>query len=115
MELHNVGLHVLAYTDKLTSIANRLTFDEVLERELKRAQRGEACLSLILLDVDFFIKYNDRYGHIAGYSVLRAVGRVLSEQVVRAGDLAARYGGEEFAVVLLSTDRDSAVAVAERL
>lgn len=115
LELHNVGLHVLAHTDTLTNIANRLTFDEVLERELKRAQRGEACLSLILLDVDFFKKYNDRYGHPAGDSVLRAVGRVLSEQVVRAGDLAARYGGEEFAVVLPSTDRDGAVAVAERI
>jgi len=115
LELHNVGLHVLAHTDRLTNIANRLMFDEVLERELKRAQRGEVCLSLILLDVDFFKKYNDRYGHTAGDSVLRAVGRVLSEQVVRAGDLAARYGGEEFAVVLPSTDRDGAVAVAERI
>jgi len=115
LKLHNAGLHVLAHTDKLTNIANRLMFDEVLERELRRAQRGEACLSLILLDVDFFKKYNDRYGHPAGDSVLRAVGKVLSEQVVRAGDLAARYGGEEFVVVLPSTDRDGAVAVAERI
>jgi diguanylate cyclase (GGDEF)-like protein len=115
LEQHNVGLHVLAHTDKLTGIANRLMFDTGLERELKRAQRGDACLSLILLDVDYFKKFNDRYGHPAGDSCLRGVGRVLAEQVIRAGDLAARYGGEEFAVILPNTDRSGAVAVAERI
>lgn len=64
--------------------------------------------------MSIFKKYNDRYGHPAGDSVLRAVGSVV-EQVVRAGDLAARYGGEEFVVVLPSTDRDGAVAFAERI
>lgn len=115
LEQHNIGLHQLAHTDKLTGIANRLMFDEVLERELRRAQRGDACLSLILLDVDFFKNFNDRYGHPAGDAVLRGVGRVLAEQVIRAGDLAARYGGEEFAVILPSTDRSGAIAVADRL
>jgi diguanylate cyclase (GGDEF)-like protein len=115
LEQHNAGLHVLAHTDKLTGIANRLMFDTVLERELKRAQRGDACLSLILLDVDYFKKFNDRYGHLAGDRCLRGVGRVLTEQVIRAGDVAARYGGEEFAVILPNTDRSGAVAVAERL
>ena len=108
-------LRVLAHTDKLTGIANRLMFDTVLEQELKRAQRGDACLSLILLDVDHFKKFNDRYGHLAGDTCLRGVGRVLSEQVIRAGDLAARYGGEEFAVVLPNTDRAGAIKVAERI
>ena len=112
---HNVGLQVLAHTDKLTGIANRLMFDTVLERELKRAQRGDVCLSLILLDVDYFKKFNDRYGHPAGDSCLRGVGRVLAEQIIRAGDLAARYGGEEFAVILPNTDRAGAIAVAERI
>jgi diguanylate cyclase (GGDEF)-like protein len=115
LEQHNFGLQILAHTDKLTNIANRLMFDDVLERELRRAQRGESCLSLILLDVDFFKKYNDRYGHPAGDAVLRSVGRVLAEQIVRAGDLAARYGGEEFAVILPNTDRAGAAAVAERI
>jgi diguanylate cyclase (GGDEF)-like protein len=115
LEQHNAGLHQLAHTDPLTAIANRLMFDTVLERELKRAQRGDACLSLILLDVDYFKKFNDRYGHPAGDSCLRGVGRVLAEQVIRAGDLAARYGGEEFAVILPNTDRSGAVAVAERI
>ena len=115
LEQHNIGLQVLARTDKLTNIANRLMFDEVLEGEFRRAQRGDACLSLILLDVDFFKKFNDRHGHVAGDACLREVGRVLSEQVIRAGDLAARYGGEEFAVILPNTDRAGAVAVAERV
>ena len=115
LQQHNAGLHHLAHTDKLTGIANRLTFDEVLEQELRRAQRGDNCLSLILLDVDFFKKFNDRYGHPAGDAVLRDVGRVLSEQIVRAGDLCARYGGEEFAVVLPSTGRTGAAAVAQRI
>lgn len=115
LELHNSGLHILARTDKLTKIANRMMFDEVLERELRRAQRSKSYLSLVLLDIDFFKKFNDRYGHPAGDAVLSQIGRVLAEQVVRSGDLAARYGGEEFAVILPSTDRAGAVAVAERI
>ncbi len=115
LEQHNVGLHHLAHTDKLTGIANRLMFDETVEQELRRAQRGDNCLSLILIDVDFFKKFNDRYGHPAGDACLRSVGRVLAQQVIRAGDLCARYGGEEFAVVLPGTDRAGAVAVAERI
>ena len=111
----NQGLHVLAHTDKLTGIANRLMFDDILEREFKRAQRSGDCLSLILLDVDFFKKYNDRYGHPAGDAVLRGVGRVMRDQVIRAGDLPARYGGEEFVVVLPSTGQAGAIAVAERI
>lgn len=115
LEQHNLGLQVLAHTDKLTNLANRRVFDEALEREFKRAQRREDSLSLILLDVDFFKKYNDRYGHVAGDAVLQSVGRVMSEQVIRAGDLPARYGGEEFVVILPSTDRAGAIAVAERI
>lgn len=115
LEQNNVGLHQLAHTDKLTGIANRLMFDIVLDRELKRAQRGDACLSLIMLDVDNFKKFNDRYGHTAGDSCLHGVGQVLAQQVIRAGDLAARYGGEEFAVILPNTDRAGAAAVAERI
>jgi diguanylate cyclase (GGDEF)-like protein len=112
---HNAGLQVLAHTDKLTNIANRLMFDETLERELKRAQRGKLPLSLILLDVDLFKKFNDRYGHVAGDICLQRVAGVLIEQVIRAGDLTARYGGEEFAVVLPNTDLPGAAAVAERI
>jgi diguanylate cyclase (GGDEF)-like protein len=115
LEQHNMGLRVLANTDKLTNIANRLMFDEILDQEFKRAQRGEDCLSLILLDVDLFKKFNDRYGHVAGDAVLRRIGRVMADQVTRAGDLVARYGGEEFVVILPSTGREGATEVAERI
>ena len=115
LKQHNIGLQILANTDKLTNIANRLMFDEILDQEFKRAQRGDDSLSLILLDVDFFKKFNDRYGHVAGDAVLRSIGRIMTEQVTRAGDLAARYGGEEFVVILPSTGRNGAIAVAERI
>jgi diguanylate cyclase (GGDEF)-like protein len=111
----NDRLQVLAQTDKLTKLANRHLFDDFLARELKRAQRSGTCLSLILIDIDHFKKFNDRYGHLAGDDCLQQVGRVLAEQVNRAGDLPARYGGEEFAIILPDTDVDGGVAVAERV
>jgi diguanylate cyclase (GGDEF)-like protein len=115
LEKNNIGLQVLAHTDKLTGLPNRLMFDEALEREFKRAERNQDCLSLIMLDVDFFKQFNDRYGHVAGDVVLSSVGRVLSEQASRSADVAARYGGEEFAVILPGTDNAGAVGVAERI
>ena len=115
LEQNNLGLQVLAHTDTLTGLPNRRTFDEVLEQEFKRAERSGESLSLILLDIDFFKQFNDRYGHVAGDSVLRQVGVVLSEQAGRTGDQAARYGGEEFAVILPATDDAGAVEVAERI
>lgn len=115
LEQHNIGLQVLANTDKLTNIANRLMFDKILDQEFKRAQRGDDFLSLILLDVDLFKKFNDRYGHVAGDAVLHSIGRVMAEQVNRTGDLVARYGGEEFIVILPGTDTKGAIEVAERI
>lgn len=115
LQRDNIGLQQLAHTDKLTQLANRRRFDDTLEHELQRAQRGNTPLSLILLDVDFFKKYNDRYGHPAGDACLQAVARVLAAQAGRNDDLAARYGGEEFAVILPHTDVAGALAVAERI
>jgi diguanylate cyclase (GGDEF)-like protein len=112
---HNVGLQVLAHTDKLTELANRRRFDELLEQEFRRAQRGHMPLSLILMDLDFFKQFNDRYGHPAGDACLHEAGKVLAALIVRAGDLAARYGGEEFAVLLPDTDQAGALAVAQRI
>jgi diguanylate cyclase (GGDEF)-like protein len=111
----NLGLHEMAHTDTLTRLANRRRFDEVLAHELARAARGNTPLALILLDIDYFKKFNDHYGHPAGDACLQAVGRLLAGQVNRNDDLAARYGGEEFAVILPHTDLAGASAVAERM
>ncbi|WP_338769105.1 sensor domain-containing diguanylate cyclase [Massilia sp. METH4] len=115
LQEHNIDLHALAHTDKLTQLPNRRRFDEQLLLELKRADRANLPISLILMDLDYFKQFNDHYGHQAGDRCLQSVAKVLSDQVTRAGDLAARIGGEEFAVILPNTDRDGALAVAERI
>jgi len=97
-------LEQLASVDALTGVANRRIFDATLAREWKRAQRGGHWLSVVLLDVDFFKRFNDRYGHGAGDACLRAVAQAVAAQCRRPTDLAARYGGEEFGLVLPETD-----------
>ncbi|HZX32438.1 MAG TPA: diguanylate cyclase [Rhodocyclaceae bacterium] len=101
--------------DRLTGIPNRRSFDITLEREWRRAQRLQVPISVILIDVDFFKKYNDRYGHQDGDLCLTRVAKALAGGVRRAGDLVARYGGEEFVAVLFNSSRDDAFAVAEGL
>lgn len=115
LQQRNKELTVLATLDGLTGIANRRHFEDVLQLELARAARSGAAVSLVLLDVDFFKKYNDRYGHVAGDACLRQVATVLREGLARPTDLVARYGGEEFAVVLAGTGAVGARYVAERL
>jgi diguanylate cyclase (GGDEF)-like protein/PAS domain S-box-containing protein len=95
----------LATLDGLTGIANRRHFDERLENEWKRARRDGTELSLLLIDVDHFKKYNDRYGHPGGDACLKSLAQVLAAQARRPADLAARYGGEEFVMLLPDTDR----------
>ncbi len=95
----NRQLQALSNTDGLTGIANRRRFDEVLDAEWQRAQRGGGLVLLAMVDVDWFKKYNDHYGHQAGDDCLRSVATTLKANVWRAGDLVARYGGEEFAVI----------------
>jgi diguanylate cyclase (GGDEF)-like protein len=111
----NRRLEVLATQDQLTGLANRRRFDEVLEREVRRAAREGSPLSLLLIDLDHFKGYNDAYGHVAGDACLQAVCGALAQAVQRPGDMAARYGGEELAVVLPNTDEAGALQVAERL
>jgi diguanylate cyclase (GGDEF)-like protein len=111
----NRELEILARADGLTGLANRRHFNEVLDAEIKRAMRTYQDLSLLLCDIDFFKKYNDQYGHVAGDKCLEAVGELLRSNFRRAGDLPARYGGEEFAVILPDTSPENAWQLAERL
>lgn len=105
----------LATTDGLTGIANRRRFDEAILREWRRAAREEVPLSLLLLDVDQFKPYNDRYGHQAGDGCLKAIAKAVDICVRRPADLVARYGGEEFAVLLPGTNATDAAILAERV
>jgi diguanylate cyclase (GGDEF)-like protein len=111
----NRTLAILATRDGLTGLANRRHFDTFLEAAFDHAQRLLAPVALILLDVDFFKKYNDRYGHQAGDECLRQVSRAAGSVLLRPGDLIARYGGEEIVVVLPGTDEGGAELVAERM
>ncbi|WP_323143762.1 sensor domain-containing diguanylate cyclase [Massilia phyllosphaerae] len=113
LELHNISLRALADSDGLTGLGNRRLFEEALEREVGRARRSGLPFALILTDVDFFKKYNDRYGHVAGDACLRQVALAIASGARRPADLAARYGGEEFALILPDTDLEGAMAVAE--
>jgi diguanylate cyclase (GGDEF)-like protein len=105
----------LSFTDGLTGIANRRRLDQVLDAEWKRVARSRAPLSLLILDVDHFKRFNDALGHVAGDDCLRRIAACAATALWRPGDLIARYGGEEFAVVLPETDAPGAVEVAERI
>ncbi|PXF33072.1 diguanylate cyclase [Pokkaliibacter plantistimulans] len=115
LEAANRQLQAISTTDELTGLANRRLFDEVLERECARAQRESSDLALLMIDVDWFKKYNDHYGHQAGDACLRRVAQVLSLHCRRAGDLLARYGGEEFVLISPATDLLQAGKYAESL
>jgi diguanylate cyclase (GGDEF)-like protein len=108
-------LRLAAATDGLTGIANRRQFDHALEAEWQRSLRGADPLSLLLIDVDHFKLYNDRYGHPKGDQVLRLVAKALSQSVRRTADLVARCGGEEFGLLLPQTSRTGARHVAQRV
>lgn len=110
----NRQLETLANQDGLTGIANRRSFDFLMERHFAQAMRQHTLLSVVLCDVDHFKAYNDNYGHLAGDACLRQIGSALVHCCKRATDFAARYGGEEFAVLLPDTSSEGALQVIER-
>ena len=105
----------LVFLDGLTGVFNRRYFDQQLQTEMARAMRAQNPLSLIMLDVDFFKRFNDHYGHQAGDDCLRQVAQTLKETLRRPADLVARYGGEEFVCVLPETNFAQAIALAHEL
>ncbi len=111
----NQELQRLSMMDGLTGIANRRMFDMSLAREWRRCMRLNKPLSVVMLDVDYFKKYNDRYGHQDGDDCLKLVAQAVQRSAPRPGDLVARYGGEEFVMILSDTDEDGANWVAERI
>lgn len=120
MKLAELALHTttnqlkeLVRTDSLTDLLNRRAFDEAIETETRRSARAGTALSLLLVDVDHFKVFNDRYGHPAGDECLRLVSQHLKASIRRPTDLAARYGGEEFTAILPDTDAESAQQIAE--
>ena len=108
-------LFSLAATDGMTGLFNRRAFDVALEGESKRLARTHGPLALVMLDVDFFKPFNDRYGHVAGDECLRLIAAELREAMHRPADVAARYGGEEFICILPETAIEGGVKVAERI
>lgn len=103
-----------AVTDGLTGLANRKAFDEQIGRMAKNSEKTDDIFSLIMMDIDHFKNFNDKYGHQIGDQVLRLVAVTLVNEV-KGQDMAARYGGEEFAIILPGTDLDGARHVAENL
>ena len=105
----------MSITDALTDLSNRRHFDEVLQNEFNRLSRLHHPLSVVMLDVDFFKKFNDGYGHLVGDSCLKQVAYTIRGSLQRPADFAARYGGEEFACILPNTDSAGAVAIADKI
>jgi len=110
----NKALENLAYFDGLTKVHNHRYFQSTLDREINRAERKELSLSLVMLDIDFFKKFNDTYGHQTGDFILQELAQLILGKL-REYDTLARYGGEEFAIILPETELAEAMIVAEKI
>jgi diguanylate cyclase (GGDEF)-like protein len=110
----NLILEQLSITDGLTKLHNHRYFQESIAKECKRSVRSTDPLSLVLIDIDYFKKWNDRLGHAGGDEILRRLAEILN-QCVRDTDILTRYGGEEFALLALNTDLAGAAALAEKI
>ncbi len=105
---------VLSKTDGLTSLNNHRAFQEKMEEEIERAKRYKRNLALLMMDIDFFKKFNDTYGHLTGDDALKKISCIMLENL-RNIDFAARYGGEEFAIILVESTYEGAIITAERI
>jgi len=110
----NEVLEQLSITDGLTKLHNHAYFQQALTKEIKRSSRNGRSLALVLIDVDYFKRWNDQLGHAAGDEILRSMAEEMN-QVIRASDILARYGGEEFALLSPDTDLEGAVMMAEKV
>jgi diguanylate cyclase (GGDEF)-like protein len=108
-------LQSVATRDALTGVGNRRAFDQRLKEDWARAHREDGTMSILVLDVDWFKRFNDTYGHVAGDACLNQVAQAAQSCVIRESDLFARYGGEEFIAILWATDAAGAKVVAERI
>jgi diguanylate cyclase (GGDEF)-like protein len=115
LNMMNRFLEKVSSHDPLTNLYNRRYFDQFLETEWENINRDKLPLSLLMIDIDFFKKYNDEYGHQAGDNVLKQFANLLSDVVTRSRDVVSRYGGEEFAVILPNTDNKGALHIAEAI
>lgn len=115
LEVLNSKLQELSNTDQLTQLKNRRHMDEIMTKEWSRCKRYGHFLSIMMLDVDFFKKVNDQYGHPAGDACLKEMSKRMLTCVRWPSDQVARYGGEEFCIILPETDGKSALLVAERI
>ena len=106
-------LYELATRDEKTELYNNKFFESILGMEMEKAQRGYGKLCLFIIDIDFFKKINDKYGHIKADELLKKLASVLKKQL-RKSDIAARFGGEEFFVLLPETDLDKAKKIISR-
>jgi len=106
--------YLLATTDGLTELYNHRYFQEQMRMQVEQSKRYEAPFSLIIIDIDYFKKFNDTYGHQAGDAVLRQVAQLIKANV-RATDIACRYGGEEMSIILPNTSKEMAMITAKKI
>ncbi len=118
LAIHNARLHnktkMMAITDFLTGLYNHRYFQQIFNQELGRARRYQKVMSLVILDIDNFKAFNDKYGHAVGDRILAAIGEIISRSL-RKIDFAFRYGGEEFVIILPETSLEHAILTADRL
>ncbi len=115
LEKANRQLINLSLKDPLTGLWNRRKYDEIINLEWNRCLRYQRPIALILLDIDYFKKYNDCHGHLAGDECLTKIGQTLKHSLSRSTDLSARYGGEEFIVILPEAQKEESLKIADML